>query len=579
MLGAASATISASASADSLPESRRPGFAAVLAESGPLDLVERKPSAAIKDSFLAVGLGSPADRQQLRWEHALNLLAHQRGSDAAAVLQVMLDDDPDLALVGQFQLVRGAALSLMGRGEDALAALAEPSLTRDPAACLWRIRAAMAAELPSEALRNKSCARPSLDALPGDVARPFTLELARAELSAGDARAAHNLLQRLAEDDASANLLRGKGRAAAGDVQEARLLFGRVLLSGSPSERADAALSDIELTIADGGSLSSEQQKNLGSLLLSWRGGPIERRALRVEMILAGNDDRRALSAGATLFRYHRLGPETRDLADELSRRLSARLHSRTGEPLEDLGALFWEYRDLLPGSSEGDRLVTALARRFQAAGLYARGAQLLDYRLNARAKDLAKGPLSVEVASLYILAGQPENALEALRASADVRYPNQMRWSRQKVEAVALFHLHRTAEALAVLQDVPGAQSLSADMLWEGEDWGAFVKANDDLIASSPSDEVTKVAVLRHAIALAMLGEGEVLARLRREFGRTFHGDPLQPAFNLLTSETAPSDGNAFAAAMAALPRTVEPSNFTRLLAAREPSAAAEPL
>lgn len=569
---ALAASPSAFAATDTLPGARRPGFSAVLAEREVTDLIARTADISLEETFFAVAAGSQGDRQALRWDHALNLLAHRRAAEARAVLDVMLRDDPDLALVGQFQLARGAALTMMGRGEDALTALAEPSLLGNASACLFRIRASMQAELPEEALRNVACAGETLTQLPIHVRRPYLLDLAKAELASGEPERAGGLLVPLDEDDATANLLRGKAHAATGDVQEARLLFGRVVLAGSPAERADAALSDIELTLQVGAALSHEQQSALNSILLSWRGGAIERRALRVEMALAGSDDRRALSAGATLFRYHRLGPETRDLAEQLARRLSARLEGDNDTALEDLGALFWEYRDLMPGGAEGDRLVTALARRFQEAGLYARGAQLLDYRLRARARDIAKGPLSVEVATLYILAGLPREAMQALKGSADVRYPDLMRWDRQKVEAVALYHLHRPDEALAVLQDVPGteAETLAADMLWRRENWRDFVETNDALISTDRTGRVEKVAVLRHAIALAMLGETEALGGLRRRFGSAFVSDPLQPAFDLLTSTRAPRNPDAFAAAMAALPTTVEAGSYAKLLAAR---------
>ncbi|MBZ6379228.1 hypothetical protein B5C34_08840 [Pacificimonas flava] len=571
----AAASVSAGPATDGLPEARRPGFAARLAER-PLPHFALPGAPALNDTLLAIAAGSADDRQLLRWDHALNLLAHNRAADASGVLQVMLDDDPDLALVANYQFALGAAYASMYRGEAALMALSDPVLAAEPRACLWRMRAFMLLGMPADAEGEWACGRAGLKELEDERRRDFRYDYAAALLAVGKAEEAVTALASFPEDDAGANLLRGKALVDLGQPQEARHLFARVDLSGSPEERADAQFSTIALTKAVNGSLTEEQERQLDRLSLSWRGGDLERRLLRFELQEAGDDDERALAAGAALLRYHPPGPHARELGEELASRLERRLEDER-VPLDRLGGLFWEYRDLLPGGLDGDRLVGTLADRFREAGLYERAAELLDYRLRVRARDLAKGPLSIEVARLFLLAGQPQRAVDALQASDDVRFTDQMRWDRQKLEAVAVYNLSRPKEALAILQDVPGSDDLAAAMHWESGNWTAFTAANRHSLAGAGNAEVRKVAVLKHAVALAMTGDRAALAALDRDHGRVLDGDPLEALFDVLVTGSPPSRSDVFAEALAALPRSANEHEFAKLIRSRRDEAARE--
>ncbi|SEI77972.1 hypothetical protein SAMN05428950_101203 [Sphingomonas sp. OV641] len=556
-----------------LPSARLPGFAAALAEQP----VPAGPDAwtAIPDeqAWATLAVADRDHRQSARWTYARSLLAADRGPEALGVLEVMHQDDPDLSLVPANQLAHGIALSLSGHGIDALDALTGQALTQNPEACLWRMHAFAQHDLPHEAMRQFNCSLPALNARSGASRAPFVLSAARAAIMIGKPALALNWLQQVPDRLAAANLLRGKALLALNEAQAARLRLARVERSGTAEERMDAKLSAIEAAVANRTLPAATALRKLDGVRFSWRGGEIEERALRLTAQISdqGRDLRRSLEAGATLVRYFELSGSNAALLPALRARLAAALAPGTGLPIEQAAGLYWDFRDLAPAGAEGDLLVAQLANGLQAAGLYARAAELLGYQLSQRTRDVAQGPLSVRVASLHILAGRPDRALLALRSTDAVAYPQDMRWARKRVEAAALHLTGKSAEAMAVLQDVPDGDRIRTEILWRQQDWAAFLDSVGPLLPSSKRlTDVDQALVLRHAIALAMLSREDALARLRTRYLAAFGSLPTRAAFDMLTRAAGTIDAESIGKAMAALPSASPAGDIADLLDSR---------
>ena len=121
-------------------KARLPSFAPELAGmariSGPADWR----SLSREQALSALARSRPATRQRARWGYATSLIAENRHADALGVLDAMLKDDPDLALVANFQLAHGVAYAALERPIDALAALDRDELANNSEACFWRAR-------------------------------------------------------------------------------------------------------------------------------------------------------------------------------------------------------------------------------------------------------------------------------------------------------------------------------------------------------------------------------------------------------------------------------------------------------
>jgi tetratricopeptide (TPR) repeat protein len=552
---------------------RLPAFAATLAQQP--DVVSPDAWVVLPDRRGAWQRLATAPRgalQQARWDYARSLIGQGRGAEAFAVLEVMRQDDPDLAMVDAYRLALGVAQALMGRPADTFTTLSVPSLLTNAEACAWRLRALAETSYAEEAVQQIKCALPALNARHGANRLPFLLAAARAAVESGRPNYAFGLLADVSDRHAGANLYRGRAELALGRGEEARLRFARVEQSGTIAQRMDARLSQIEAQVASAAITRPVALKQLDALRFVWRGDQVEERALRLSYRLSdeAGDVRGAIAVGSVLFRFFdpvRQGP---DFVSGLQDRLARALDPASGLPLDQAAGLYWDYRDLAPAGAEGDRLVFSLADRLQTAGLYPRAADLLEHQLFFRAQDVAQGPLSVRVATLHILAGHPDRAVKAMRESADNPYPLAMLHARQRVEAVALGQLGRSKEALAILQEVPGSGPLRAEIVWRNRDWNALVQEAGPELPRPSADllsDVGQASVLRYAIALAMLGREDDLAALRVRYVGSFQGLPSAPVFDLLTARVGNVDSENLARAMAAIPSASGAGDMADLL------------
>lgn len=167
------------------PSVRLPGFAAWLADQ--LIMAGSSAWGAIPDAaaWRAIAGATSDQRQVARWAYARSLIATARGPDAIGVLEVMITDDPDLALVAAWQRARGVAQVQARHLVDGLAALRQPGLAGDPEFCLWRMRALADHGEATAAFAEFNCALPALNARDAVARRPFILAAARAATETG----------------------------------------------------------------------------------------------------------------------------------------------------------------------------------------------------------------------------------------------------------------------------------------------------------------------------------------------------------------------------------------------------------
>ena len=542
-----------------LPSAALPRFAAELAQMPPITGGEGWSGITGTEAWHQLATATPDKRQLVRWNYARGLIAGERGAEALGVLEVMRLSDKDLALVAPYQLARGAALTLLGRDAEAVESLAAPELASNPEACAWRLRALAHSGDAAEAVGQIDCARIAINARAPRDRVHFMIAAASAAIDVGQPQPALQWLGLFGDQNAQANVLRGRALLAQKDMAGARLRFERAALDGSADVKAGARLGMIQVGV-DSHSLNPvEAIKQLDALRFGWRGGPIEQRALTIEYGLAKDqhDLRTELKSGATLLRYFKLGTQAGPMLAELQQSLTGVLAPESGVPLADAAGLYWEYRELAPSGGDGDVLANRLADRLQAAGLYARAAELLQYQLTARAQDVAQGPLSVRVATLQILAGRPDLALTALQTSEQPSYSDKMRWDRKRMEAVALHRLGKDDAAAAALDGVPDGAAVRAEIHWRTQDWGNFVTESEASLppAKGALGAPQQAAVLRYAVALAMLNREDKLRGLRGRYGAAFKGLPSAAAFDMLTASIDKIDPAKLDAAIAAIP------------------------
>ncbi|MBC7583228.1 MAG: hypothetical protein H7316_05710 [Tardiphaga sp.] len=571
----ASAAVSNPAPADPPPEAaptvvtkvaktaqnfRFAGFAATLSSTAPIDSPRGWQIISEGAARAALVTTRPAARAVARWAYARSLIGEGRGQEARAVLEVMRASESDLALVDMFQLAVAAASAEAGDARGALAALGGPSPTgkfaANSEACAWRLWAFTVVDMPEAALQQTRCALRALNQRPLAARAPFLYAGARAAIAAGRPAPVAAWLRPLPANDAGANLYRARAALALGDIVGARTWLKRIV-GGSRQQQVDAQVTLLETDLATGPATPAQLAK-IDHLALTWRGDAIEQRVLWLSYRtgVARHDVHRSIRAGAALIRYCRLGAEATPLLAKLQAMLADGLAPGSTLPIAEAAGLFWDYRDLSPAGAQGDFLASQLADRLVDKGLYLRAAELLRHQLLERAQDVAQGPLSARVASLYILSGRPTQALAAIRATDGNTYPEEMQWERHRMEAVALYQMGRRPEARAAVQDVPDGAAIRAEIDWKAHDWAALVaEAPAHLPTGAVLSLVEQAIILRQAIALATLGRETALMRLHSRYETAFAGLPGSATFDLLTVAPSTLDGEALAAAMLAIP------------------------
>jgi hypothetical protein len=503
-----------------------------------------------------------SSRQAARWDLARGLIARGRGAEARGVLEVMQADEADLGLVEMFQLATGAARAEAGDAAGALAALGPRASGADPLAlnaeaCAWRLWAFAARGQARLALDQLRCAMPALNERSVASRKPFMLAAARAGIETGRADTVRSFLRRLPADAGATDLVRGEAALALADRAGAQRLLGQVATSGTPAQQARARIGMLEAE-TQGVAATPRVVAAVDRLAFVWRGDETERRVLRLSYAIGRqrHDLRRTLASGAALLRHFPATAVDVPMIEDLRGLLAAGLSPGSAMSIADAAGLYWDYRDLAPAGAAGDFLVAQLADRLQEKGLYARAAELLRHQLLNRARDIAQGPLSARVASLFILAGDPAQALGVLRQTEATAYPDAMRWNRQRVEAVALYKMGRLNECMAVLQDVPDGAAVRAEIYWSLHNWAALAGETEPMLPSSPRlSDVEQAVVLRYAVALAMLGREAGLKALRLHYDAAFAGTRAATTFALLTGDVAKLDPEMLTRAMVAIP------------------------
>jgi hypothetical protein len=567
--GAAALAVSAPQQPQQPPASL-PGFAPTLAQMPVISGPAGWQGVTGAEAWHALTFAKPAERQAARWRYALGLIAQGHASEAFGVLEVMRADDPDLALTSSFRLARGATLTLLRRNRDAIDSLSGADLAANPEACLWRMRAFAEDGDARNAVGEMRCALPALNARPAPDRGSFLLAGAAAAIDAGAVRQGQQWLAILPDGHPAANLLRARAMLATHDLAGARIGFERAAQASDPEVAADARLGSIETALAAATIKPAQALTRIDDLRFAWRGGAVEARALRLEFRLASeaHDLRASLRTGAALVRYFPLGKEAAPMLAQLHAMLATALGPDSGLPIADAAGLYWDYRELAPVGAEGDLLALHLADRLQEAGLYARAAELVQYQLTQRAADVAQGPLSIKVAALQILAGAPQRALDALRGSEQAGYTDAMRWDRKRMEAVALQQLGKKDAAIAALDGVPDADAIRAEIEWRAKDWNAFVADTEHRLPPPRIlNDPARATVLRHAVALAMLGREDRLAALRARYVALFKDGPGADAFDVLTSAIGSVNPASLGAAMASIPAASPPASIGDLL------------
>lgn len=503
-----------------------PGFIDFDAWSGPPEKFVETHDALMRRAAMS---DAPIDD---RVALARFLLGHELGSEALAILDIAIEEEPALLNDARIRALHGAANVLLARYEPAMHDFSAPPLARDSAAALWRGYLAAQSEDWREARRQFEEGGDALALFRSDWRGRFRAAYATAALALNDVGAAKRALEEaLAEDlphDVSleVRLVEARYHDAIGEPDKALAILRELATSDFEPVETPALYEAARIEQRLGRLTPAEAVERLEELRLRWRGDATELEIARGlgQMYVASGDYRRGLTImRAAALRFpedpvaRRIG---RDMG-EVFRRLYLEGEAERLDPVQAL-ALWYEFNDLTPIGADGDRMIRRLADRLVEFDLLPQAAELLKHQVENRLRGVARAQVAAELAAIYLMDRRPEDALHIIQATRVTGLPGQSVAERRLLEARALAEVGRREHALELLatERAPAAERLKADIAWRMKDWtraGRMLESSlgEAWKAPGPLSEDAERNVLRAAIAMNLAHDEEGLARL----------------------------------------------------------------
>jgi tetratricopeptide (TPR) repeat protein len=463
--------------------------------------------------------------------------------ETIGALNALVADVPAMAGEPEVRGLRGASRAAIGRQTEALADFTGSALTGDPSADVWR--GYIAVEQSDWATARQAFARGAraIDQFPPVWRARFGTAHALAALETRDLPAARSLLAYVFSQDApaadqlAARLVQARLFELDGQTDRALAVYravGRAPLDGVSTP---ARLALVRLELASGALTPQEATVRLEPLRWRWRGDATELAVIRSlgEIYLSQGRYREALNAlrGAGT-RFSRL-PQSAELQQDLSQAFRSLFLEGAADGLQPVQALalFYDFRELTPVGADGDDMVRRLARRLIDVDLLGPAAELLQHQVDNRLEGVAQAQIATDLAAVYLMNRQPEQALRAIWATRTTLLPNALNAERRAMEARALMELGRFDHALEIIgsDQSAAAREVKADLYWRRLDYGEAAALYETLLgerwreADAPLTAAEETRLIRAGVGYSLSRQPAPLARLSERYSGFVEG------------------------------------------------------
>lgn len=478
----------------------------------------------------------PRAPAEARFALARFLVGSGLGYEAIGVLNSIIAQAPRMAGEPELRGLRGAARASIGRMEEAQGDFASAAVASDPASAVWRGYIASTQGDWVSARQAFAAGAPAVDAFPASWRARFGAAHAMAALETGDLDAARALLaysfsqNAPAADQLTARLVQARLFEKDGQTDRALAIYTAIGRAPLDAVAVPAKLGVVRLSLAKGAMKADAAANELESLRWRWRGDATELAVIRQlgQLYLSQGLYREALTAlkgaGPGLHRLEAAADIRSDLSAAF-RMLFLEGGADGLQPVQALG-LFYDFRELTPIGADGDEMVRRLSRRLVDVDLLNQAAELLKYQVDNRLEGAAKARVATDLAALYLMARQPEPALQALWGSRTTILPTALNTERRALEARALMELGRFDHALEILgaDASSDAREVRAEIFWKQEKWTEAAGLYEAQLGDRHRDPTALTAdeearLIRAGVGYSLGRDGAALARLSRNF------------------------------------------------------------
>jgi tetratricopeptide (TPR) repeat protein len=483
--------------------------------------------------------------------------------EAIGVLNAAARKHQTLLGDAEFRGLRGVARVMANRFAEADADFSSPVLADDPSSAQWRGYISAQTGDWADARQKFAGGGRALDLFPALWRARFQHAQAEAALGTGDLVGAARLIDAAlkqpkipVEDQLDIRLTQARMFEAKGEKSRALRMFQAIAKAPIDRIAAPALLHATQLRLAKGQIDAAAAADQLNQLRFRWRGDGVELETIRGlgKLYVDQGRYREALevlrSAGNQSDR-----PEAIALRNDLNSAFRSLFLDGLADGMQPIQAvgLFYDFQELTPLGADGDQMVRNLVRRLVDVDLLDDAAKLLKYQVDNRLDGVPKAQVATDLAWIYLMNKQPENALQAINDTRTTILPAALNGERRMATARAYMGLGRFDAALDLVEsdNSKDSQEIRADIAWKQRTWpqaGAlYEKALGDRWkgqgALSPGDEAR---LLRSSVAYSLADDDVSLGRLRQRYSGFVEGannpDGLRVALSGMNVESLSS-------------------------------------
>jgi tetratricopeptide (TPR) repeat protein len=483
--------------------------------------------------------------------------------EAIGVLNAAARKHQTLLGDAEFRGLRGVARVMANRFAEADADFSSPVLADDPSSAQWRGYISAQTGDWADARQKFAGGGRALDLFPTLWRARFQHAQAEAALGTGDLVGAARLIDAAlkqpkipVEDQLDIRLTQARMFEIKGEKSRALRMFQAIAKAPIDRIAAPALLHATQLRLAKGQIDAAAAADQLNQLRFRWRGDGVELETIRGlgKLYVDQGRYREALevlrSAGNQSDR-----PEAIALRNDLNSAFRALFLDGLADGMQPIQAvgLFYDFQELTPLGADGDQMVRNLVRRLVDVDLLDDAAKLLKYQVDNRLDGVPKAQVATDLAWIYLMNKQPENALQAINDTRTTILPAALNAERRMATARAYMGLGRFDAALDLVEadNSKDSQEIRADIAWKQRTWpqaGAlYEKALGDRWkgqgALSPGDEAR---LLRSSVAYSLADDDASLGRLRQRYSGFVEGannpDGLRVALSGMNVESLSS-------------------------------------
>ena len=483
--------------------------------------------------------------------------------EAIGVLNAAARKHQTLLGDAEFRGLRGVARVMANRFAEADADFSSPVLADDPSSAQWRGYISAQTGDWADARQKFAGGGRALDLFPALWRARFQHAQAEAALGTGDLVGAASLIDAAlkqpkipVEDQLDIRLTQARMFEIKGEKSRALRMFQAIAKAPIDRIAAPALLHATQLRLAKGQIDAAAAADQLNQLRFRWRGDGVELETSRGlgKLYVDQGRYREALevlrSAGNQSDR-----PEAIALRNDLNSAFRALFLDGLADGMQPIQAvgLFYDFQEMTPLGADGDQMVRNLVRRLVDVDLLDDAAKLLKYQVDNRLDGVPKAQVATDLAWIYLMNKQPENALQAINDTRTTILPAALNAERRMATARAYMGLGRFDAALDLVEadNSRDSQEIRADIAWKQRTWpqaGAlYEKALGDRWkgqgALSPGDEAR---LLRSSVAYSLADDDTSLGRLRQRYSGFVEGannpDGLRVALSGMNVESLSS-------------------------------------